>query len=53
MRDETDVRLMADHRDAINESIDGFLNSIMRAFRVLHRIEWSAPWKAEQDIRCS
>ncbi len=53
MRDEQDVRLMTDHREAINEGIDSLLASIMRAFRVLHRIEWSAPWKASQDIRCS
>lgn len=25
----------------------GWLSGIMDAFRVLNRIEWSAPWKAE------
>jgi hypothetical protein len=53
MRDEQDLRLLTDHREAVCEGIDGLLASIMRAFQVLHRIEWAAPWKASQDIRCS
>jgi hypothetical protein len=28
-----------------------WLGAIMDAFRVLHRIEWSAPWKTEAGCK--
>lgn len=47
MKDETEARLWADHHEDIANGIDLLFAQIMQAFRVLHRIEWSAPWKAE------
>jgi hypothetical protein len=47
MRDEYEARLWNDsHVDTAN-GIDRLLGRIMQAFRVLHRIEWSAPWTAK------
>ncbi|MEC3911126.1 hypothetical protein U5A82_11805 [Sphingobium sp. CR2-8] len=50
MRDEYDDRLWQDGRDDINHGIDRLLARVMQAFRVLHGIQWSAPWTKER--RC-
>ncbi|WP_164847336.1 hypothetical protein [Sphingobium algorifonticola] len=45
MRDENDMRMLEAHRAAIGDAIDALIGRIMQAFEVLHRIEWSAPWR--------
>ena len=53
MRDQYDARLWQDSHDDISRSADHFLLRVMRgvmqAFRVLHCIEWRAPWAEERD----
>jgi hypothetical protein len=44
MRDEYHARLRHEHQEDGSAGIDRLLGKIMQAFRVLHRIEWSAPW---------
>lgn len=50
MRDEYDDRLWNDGREQINKDIDRLVARIMQAFRVLHGIQWAAPWV--EDRRC-
>lgn len=45
MRDEQDMRMWQEHHDAFTAQIGELFQQIMQAFRVLHRIEWSAPWR--------
>ena len=51
MRDEYDDRLWNDGREQINKDIDRLLSRIMQAFRILHSIQWSAPWTQERRCR--
>jgi hypothetical protein len=44
MRDEYHARLRRENHEDSSAGIDRLLGKIMQAFRVLHRIEWSAPW---------
>lgn len=44
MHDQTDARMWAE-ADKGSFDIKSLIHSIMQAFRVLHRIEWSAPWQ--------
>lgn len=48
MNDEQDMRMMAAHGAAFAEQMETLLRCVMQAFRVLHCIEWSAPWKKER-----
>lgn len=45
MRDEQDMRILEEHRAAFGAVVDDAIAKIMEAFRVLHCIEWSAPWR--------
>ena len=45
MRDEYDMQMWQEHREDFAEAIDLLIEKIMQAFRVLQRIEWSAPWR--------
>ncbi|WP_206435030.1 hypothetical protein [Sphingobium yanoikuyae] len=51
MRDQYDARLWNDSHEEISKSADHFLHRVMQAFRVLHRIEWSAPWADERQCK--
>jgi len=44
MHDQMFDRDYQAHRKALNASIDELLAGIARAFLVLNRITWSAPW---------
>jgi len=44
MRDDYGDQLGRDGREQINSGIDRLLSRVMRAFCVLHAIQWSAPW---------
>ncbi|MDX3899767.1 MAG: hypothetical protein QHC40_04555 [Sphingobium sp.] len=51
MRDQYEDRLLNDHRRQMMSGIDQLLRGVMQAFRVLHRISWSAPWTAPPHRR--
>jgi hypothetical protein len=55
MIDEIFDRAYRDSRAQLNASLAGLFAGIGRtlgdSFRVLHRIEWSAPWKQAEKLR--
>lgn len=51
MRDQYDARLWNVGHEETSAGIDRLLARIMQAFRVLHRIEWAAPWSDEKPCQ--
>lgn len=49
MRDEIDGRLWAEHHAAFSDSIGRALKAAGEAFRRLHDIQFSAPWRSSTD----
>jgi len=47
MNERIEARIWGDHHEELTSGMNGLFARIMDAFRVLHRIEWSAPWKSE------
>jgi hypothetical protein len=47
MRDKYDAQLWTEHHVETSKGIDRLIARIMQAFRVLHGINWSAPWSDE------
>lgn len=47
MRDEIFDRDYQTGRDVLNRGIDRLINGIGDAFRVLHAIQFDAPWKRQ------
>lgn len=45
MKDEQEMRMWQEHGHAFTAEIGALFQWIMQAFRVLHCIEWSAPWR--------
>ena len=50
MRDQYDAQLWTENHVETSKGIDRLIARIMQAFRVLHGINWSAPWS--DDSRC-
>ncbi|CCW18728.1 hypothetical protein EBBID32_30830 [Sphingobium indicum BiD32] len=50
MRDQYDAQLWTQNHTETSAGIDRLIARIMQAFRVLHCINWSAPWS--DDSRC-
>ena len=48
MLDQQEMRIWQENRQAFAAEAGTLIDKIMHAFRVLHRIEWSAPWRKEQ-----
>lgn len=44
MRDAYETRPCTDNHEETARGIDRLLTRTMEAFRVLHRIAWTAPW---------
>lgn len=51
MRDEMDMRLLAEHGPALYDGIDRAIARIAAGWRALNRARWDAPWKARQVPR--
>lgn len=47
MRDQYDAQLWTENHVEASAGIDRLITRIMQAFRVLHCINWSAPWSDE------
>lgn len=47
MRDEMDARLWGEHHQAFSTQVDGLTGRIMDVFRLLHRLNWTAPWQPD------
>jgi hypothetical protein len=46
MRDELFDRDYQAAREALHCGVDAFVKNLANGFAALHRIQWSAPWKA-------
>ncbi len=51
MRDEIFDRDYQAGRDALNDGIDRLISNIGGALRVLHAIQFDAPWKRSGDTK--
>ena len=45
MRDEIDGRIWTEHHTELSASLDRLFRNIGNAFRRLHDIQFSAPWR--------
>lgn len=52
MRNEEEGRIWAEHRKDIGDAFDGLIAAGARAFEVLHRLQWSAPWATPGQDQC-
>ena len=48
MRDELYDRDYQDGRAALHGGIDRFVRSVAEGLALLHRMQWSAPWKDDR-----
>lgn len=53
MRDMIDTREWAENHELLSQDLDRGVTKLMDAFRILARINYSAPWKNEKVQRCT
>lgn len=51
MRDEIYDREYQAGRDALHDGIDRLIKGAGNAFKVLHKIQWDAPWRRDLSAK--